>query len=595
MALDLTQEQKQTGRENFTAATGELTRRGFMKSMVAAGAVLPVSAAVYFGYKEWTHGKPVRTALIGCGDEGGVLIGEHNPEFLQIVAIADIRPYNRERIIEGEPSPSPRKGLKKMYGAAEAAKIKHFWRWEDILNEEAIKDLGLEAVVVALPLHMHDTCSIAAMNLGLHVLCEKLMARDITRCKSMITAAKKNNVILSIGHQRHYSMLYAHANEVVESGVLGEVKHIRAQWHRNNSWPWSPADAKKGLDLTVGVRQPDLRDGWFQPIYDIDSREFKSPELLAKYGCATDRELLAKCGYPDGIEELIRWRTYERTGGGLMAELGSHQLDASSIFLGKVHPISVSGVGGRFFYGDLQKANKGEPTGPNPRESDDAAFVTYEFPGKNHPQGKNQGTDETDIVVVTYSSMNTNSFEKYGECLMGSRGTMVVESEADVFLYKEPQPGKKDSGGRGTSVAITGGAGGKPAMEASSTWAVGSGPSVVSKTGNDSGWGDVSRGYREEMEHFAFCVRQLQDSREDQMARRDKMQDVYAKEADGSYVLANEKRLPKCHGEVAMADAILALTANMAMDKQVRIKFDENWFKAESPEVPETKYGKDAT
>jgi hypothetical protein len=44
---------------------------------------------------------------------------------------------------------------------------------------------------------------------------------------------------------------------------------------------------------------------------------------------------------------------------------------------------------------------------------------------------------------------------------------------------------------------------------------------------------------------------------------------------------------------VAMADAILALGANMAMDKRVRIEFDENWFKADSPEVPETKYGKD--
>ena len=33
------------------------------------------------------------------------------------------------------------------------------------------------------------------------------------------------------------------------------------------------------------------------------------------------------------IEELIRWRLWDRTGAGLMAELGSHQLDAASIFL----------------------------------------------------------------------------------------------------------------------------------------------------------------------------------------------------------------------------------------------------------------------
>ena len=63
------------------------------------------------------------------------------------------------------------------------------------------------------------------------------------------------------------------------------------------------------------------------------------------------------------VEQLIRWRLYEKTGGGLMAELGSHQLDASSIFLGKVKPLSVAGAGGRYFYGDANKPG----SGPNPR------------------------------------------------------------------------------------------------------------------------------------------------------------------------------------------------------------------------------------
>ena len=35
-----------------------------------------------------------------------------------------------------------------------------------------------------------------------------------------------------------------------------------------------------------------------------------------------------------------------------MAELGSHQLDACSIFLGKRHPLAVTGIGGNFFYTD---------------------------------------------------------------------------------------------------------------------------------------------------------------------------------------------------------------------------------------------------
>ncbi|MCS7272255.1 MAG: twin-arginine translocation signal domain-containing protein, partial [Gemmataceae bacterium] len=123
MALDLTPEQKAIGRANFEQAAGDLAREGkmttmvvggspvdpshpdrrdFLKAGLAAGAVVPVSAAVYFGYHSWKGNKAVRTALIGCGDEGGVLVGDHNPEFNEIVAVCDIRPSNLKRIFEGE-------------------------------------------------------------------------------------------------------------------------------------------------------------------------------------------------------------------------------------------------------------------------------------------------------------------------------------------------------------------------------------------------------------------------------------------------------------------------------------------------------------
>ena len=50
-----------------------------------------------------------------------------------------------------------------------------------------------------------------------------------------------------------------------------------------------------------------------------------------------------------------------------MAELGSHQLDACSIFLGKKHPLAVTGIGGTFFYTDG-------------REVDDHVFVDLRVP-----------------------------------------------------------------------------------------------------------------------------------------------------------------------------------------------------------------------
>ncbi|HEX3148985.1 MAG TPA: Gfo/Idh/MocA family oxidoreductase [Gemmataceae bacterium] len=558
MALDLTAEQKELGKGNANAAVGELTRRGFMKSAaIASGALIPVAAATYYGYQA-TEGKPIKAALIGCGDEGGVLMGDHDPKYIEFIALCDIRPYNQKRIIAGEPAPSPRKGYTNIYGKdkADDVKDKHMYTSiEEMLNKE--KDL--EAVVIALPLHLHSKVAIQCMRAGKHVLCEKLMARTVSQCKEMIKVAKETNRILSIGHQRHYSLLYAHATELIQSGVIGDIKHIRALWHRNFSWLWKqPADGKSIVDKAPGIRQPApmFRDGWFQPILTEDYNALK--DSFAQYDYKS-------------MEELVRWRLYNRTGGGLMAELGSHQLDASSIFLGKVKPLSVMGVGTRSFFGDVHD----ETNRRNPRGIDDQVFVTFEFPGKNHPRGPHAGTDKDDVVVVTYSSISTNGFEPYGETVMGTRGTLITAQESELMLFKEQEPGKAAKP-RDTKVTVSQ-VGNKPAVEAASTWG-GPGAAAAAAGGGAAGaGGPVSRGYKEEMADFAHCIRLWKDSV------------GYKTETDAETKKEHYiQRLPRCHGEVAMADAILALTANIAMAKHQRIEFDPEWFKADNDKAPDT-------
>ena len=562
MAIDLSPEQRQLGQENYARAADSLTRRRFLMGVAAAAGAVPVAAAAYFGY-ESLHGKPVKTALIGAGDEGGVLVGENNPDYLEFVAVSDLRPYNLEltggvpagRIFEGDPKVALRKGFRKIYGS-KANDIKAYRNFEEMLRSHS----EIEAVVIATPLVTHAPIAIRCMEIGkergkpIHVLCEKLMARTIGDCKKMIKTAHDTGSLLSIGHQRHYSMLYAHARDIVEAGLLGDIKHIRALWHRNFTWPWHPD--KDGPKLAEGVVQPQLRDGWFQPIYQKDYDELTT--TLTQYKFPNGEPMYSS------VEELIRWRLYDRTGGGLMAELGSHQLDACSIFLGKVHPLTVQGVGGKFFFGP----------GKNDRQSDDSIFVTFEFPGHNHPKGARKGRDESDIVVVTYSSVNTNGFEQYGECVMGSRGTMIVEGEQKVFLYSEKDPTKKGAADpKATAVGVTTTAAGKPALDSGGTW----GPAASAGAGPAGGpvgsaAGPVSRGYREEMEDFAYCVRQW-DAKVG-----------YAAKSDGSY----EQRLPSCHGRVAMTDAIIAMTANKAMKDRKRIEFQRDWFDADKMDaVPE--------
>src|SRR5262249_58579908 len=75
MAIDhLTDEQRALGKDNYARTVAGLSsRRELMKGLLAAGPTVPLAAGAYFGYKS-IQGNAVKAALIGGGDEGGVLV-----------------------------------------------------------------------------------------------------------------------------------------------------------------------------------------------------------------------------------------------------------------------------------------------------------------------------------------------------------------------------------------------------------------------------------------------------------------------------------------------------------------------------------------
>lgn len=98
--IPLTPEQRQTGKDNYYEAIG-VTRRDFLKGVAAAGAVSGAGlGSMYFGYGKVTD--PVRVGVIGVGDEGNVLLGGCTPEYVQVKAIADIRPSSIHRAFNGD-------------------------------------------------------------------------------------------------------------------------------------------------------------------------------------------------------------------------------------------------------------------------------------------------------------------------------------------------------------------------------------------------------------------------------------------------------------------------------------------------------------
>ena len=529
----LTPEQRAIGRENARSVLG-VTRRRFLQS----AAVAPVVGAYYFGYKEIDQ--PVKAAIIGTGNEGcQAMIRDSNPAYIKYIGLCDLRPSQQKRAIQEFKNHAG-------YTAEDVAAIEK----RIYPNIEAVlADPEVEVVVIALPLWLHAPVAIAAMRAGKHVFCEKLMAHSVAECKAMCRVARETNKFLAIGHQRHYSALYDNANYLVENGHLGDIRHIRALWHRNNAVPryvmdkGQPKYNEKGEVELMRDAQGNILywDSW-KPEIPADDQGIDVAQAAYVFKNTKGKE--RKFQYKD-VNQLVRWRLSNDTGAGLMAELGSHQLDACSIFLGKNHPLSVTGVGGTMFYDDG-------------REVDDHVFVMFEFPTRDDAEAKTH-----DRVVVTYSSINTNRWENYGEMLYGSRGTMVVEGEKDLLLYKEGNQNiKGDAGGKSTYVTVDSSKG-KPAVETSPSAAGASGPAVPGTAYEEA----PSRGYREELEHFAYCIR--------------------TNKADKIYEVSDMTLVPRCRGEVALADAVIALTSNLAMREKRRIDFDPAWFDYASDANPD--------
>jgi predicted dehydrogenase len=544
-----------------------VSRRDFIKGGVAAGVVVGGGlGAFYFGYDK-AIGNPLRVGVIGTGDEGSVLLGAINPEFLQVKAIADIRPYNVWRAFHGDHSSdtalAARPGLMAKYGwktEDEARRHVKVYDHQSGGYEELIKQAkadGLEGVVIALPLHLHAPAAIAAMQAGLHVLTEKLMAHSVHECKDMARVAEQTGLILATGHQRHYNILYAKAVESIRQGVLGDLHYIRAQWNRGNlpgkdSWqqPMPPEvkpDDPQAKDLSKRLKECRMQlaaasgaaiDVWRTRLEQIEAQLADKVVEAEKYGYQPlqIKDASGKVVYRrPPIEELIRWRLWDRTGAGLMAELGSHQLDAASIFIAAVHggvkqmPLSVSAAADR-------------PLFPPDRDVEDHVYCLIEFPAPGYDAKDPFASRKR--IGVQYASINGNGFGGYGEIVFGTEGTLVLEKEQDMSIIKGPAAP--------SSVKVSGGGAGGPTLDTQASGA----PTAAAKSAG--GAAKVSRGYTEELEHWAWCIRNP----------------------------APENQ-PRCGPKMALGDAVIALTTNMAARQGARIEFKKEWFDIHKNETPE--------
>ncbi|MBX2998556.1 MAG: Gfo/Idh/MocA family oxidoreductase [Caldilineaceae bacterium] len=159
----------------------------------------PSLAASYFT-------QPLRLGIVGCGY---VTAMSHLPaaqllDTIQIVALADVNKKSAQDLAQRYNVP--------ICGSDYQQIIEH-----------------VDAVIVAVPHHLHAPIAVDFLNNGIHVLVEKPMALRSAECQQMIDAAQRSNAKLAVGMVRRFYDSSQLVKRFIDTGFLGSVKQFHAE------------------------------------------------------------------------------------------------------------------------------------------------------------------------------------------------------------------------------------------------------------------------------------------------------------------------------------------------------------------------------
>ena len=99
---------------------------------------------------------------------------------------------------------------------------------------EALDQRGIDAVSVAVPSSLHRACSVAAMDRGYHVLCEKPISLNVEDAEAIIAARDRNGVKLALGFCKRFMEQILTVRDLVQQGRLGRpcVYRFITGWER---------------------------------------------------------------------------------------------------------------------------------------------------------------------------------------------------------------------------------------------------------------------------------------------------------------------------------------------------------------------------
>ena len=98
-----------------------------------------------------------------------------------------------------------------------------------------------DIAVVLVPNGLHASISCELLTQGIHVLCEKPMARNSEECIAMIDASVRGSAKLCIGHNRRFQQHMKLAKQIIEQGIDWRDRDVKAEEGSSDDWPRSAA------------------------------------------------------------------------------------------------------------------------------------------------------------------------------------------------------------------------------------------------------------------------------------------------------------------------------------------------------------------
>lgn len=105
--------------------------------------------------------------------------------------------------------------------------------------EELLADRSVEAVSVCTPNFTHAQYTIAALEAGKHVLCEKPMALSLEETRAMLRAAERSGKTLMLGHNQRMMAAHRKAKELLDNGAIGGLLFFQCNFKHSGPENWS--------------------------------------------------------------------------------------------------------------------------------------------------------------------------------------------------------------------------------------------------------------------------------------------------------------------------------------------------------------------